>query len=208
MAWDTERTRTLLLEAATAEFATHGIAGGRIDRIALAAGINKERLYSYFGGKETLFDTVLEHQLSRAGDDVPPPAADTGPGGVADYAAGLLARHRSDPSLARLLLWEGLERGKAVAAERRASQAAEKAAAIAGALPGMTTAQAQHLLLTILTLANAWATLPNLTGMCGQEGEALVSAIRSAVLTLAESAGAPAAGRRPRRHKHPGVPAT
>ncbi|MGX9902297.1 TetR family transcriptional regulator [Arthrobacter sp. SA17] len=49
MAWDIERTKALLLQAATAEFSEKGLAGARIDRIAAAAGINKERIYQYFG---------------------------------------------------------------------------------------------------------------------------------------------------------------
>jgi AcrR family transcriptional regulator len=44
MAWDTERTKALLLAAATEEFSEKGLAGARVDRIAAAAGVNKERI--------------------------------------------------------------------------------------------------------------------------------------------------------------------
>ena len=40
MAWDVERTKQLLLDAATAEFSAYGMAGARIDRIAASAGVN------------------------------------------------------------------------------------------------------------------------------------------------------------------------
>jgi AcrR family transcriptional regulator len=57
---DAGRTRSRILGAATAEFARHGLAGARVDRIALAAGANKRMLYYYFGSKEALFLAVLE----------------------------------------------------------------------------------------------------------------------------------------------------
>ena len=53
------QSRETLLAAATEEFASHGLAGARIDRIAQAAGISKPMLYTYFGDKEALFDACL-----------------------------------------------------------------------------------------------------------------------------------------------------
>jgi len=63
MVWDTERTRRRLKEAAVAEFAEHGFAGTKMTSIAARAGINKERLYSYFGDKQALWDRVLADEL-------------------------------------------------------------------------------------------------------------------------------------------------
>jgi AcrR family transcriptional regulator len=57
---DAARTRARILEAATAEFAHHGLGGARVDRIARRAGANKRMLYYYFGSKEELFLAVLE----------------------------------------------------------------------------------------------------------------------------------------------------
>ena len=54
------RTRERILSAATAEFARHGLAGARVDRIAERAGANKRMLYHYFGAKEDLFLAALE----------------------------------------------------------------------------------------------------------------------------------------------------
>ena len=51
MAWDTQDTQRRLLEAARIEFARHGHDGATMARIAESAGINKERLYNYFGDK-------------------------------------------------------------------------------------------------------------------------------------------------------------
>jgi AcrR family transcriptional regulator len=57
---DSERTRTALMKAALKEFALHGFAGARIDRIADAAKCNMRMLYHYFGSKEGLYVAVLE----------------------------------------------------------------------------------------------------------------------------------------------------
>src|SRR5882724_13127637 len=57
---DAGRTQAAILEAATQEFARHGLGGARVDRIAARAKTNKRMLYYYFGGKEDLFLAVLE----------------------------------------------------------------------------------------------------------------------------------------------------
>jgi AcrR family transcriptional regulator len=62
---DPERTRTSILDAATREFARHGLGGARVDRIATRAGANKRMLYYYFGDKDGLFRAVLEHAYAR-----------------------------------------------------------------------------------------------------------------------------------------------
>jgi AcrR family transcriptional regulator len=49
-----------ILAAATRVFAQKGFDGARVDAIARAAKINKERLYHYFGDKDGLFTAVLE----------------------------------------------------------------------------------------------------------------------------------------------------
>jgi TetR/AcrR family transcriptional regulator len=53
-------TRTRILDAALSEFAAHGLAGARTDRIAHAAGVNKALLYYYFESKENLYVAALE----------------------------------------------------------------------------------------------------------------------------------------------------
>src|SRR6266705_302522 len=62
---DAERTRAAILEAATEEFARHGLGGARVDRISASAGANKRMLYYYFGDKEGLFLAVLEAAYAR-----------------------------------------------------------------------------------------------------------------------------------------------
>jgi AcrR family transcriptional regulator len=57
---DAEKTRALVLEAASVEFARHGLGGARVDRIAAQAGVNVRMLYYYFTSKDALFLAVLE----------------------------------------------------------------------------------------------------------------------------------------------------
>ena len=57
---DAEATKSRILAAATAEFASHGLAGARVDEIADRAGANKRMIYHYFGNKDGLFTAVLE----------------------------------------------------------------------------------------------------------------------------------------------------
>lgn len=48
-----------VLNAALGEFARHGYAGSRVDRIARLAGVNKAMIYYHFRGKEALYEQVL-----------------------------------------------------------------------------------------------------------------------------------------------------
>lgn len=76
MAGDSQATRARLLDAAFAEFAEHGLAGARVDRVAAAAGANKRMIYVYFGNKEQLFDRVVERCLAEGAEAVPFDVAD------------------------------------------------------------------------------------------------------------------------------------
>ncbi|WP_127523408.1 TetR/AcrR family transcriptional regulator [Mesorhizobium sp. Z1-4] len=80
---DRAATSEALLNAAIAEFAEHGFAGGRVDRIADSAGVNKQLVYHYFGNKDELYQAALEKIYtdirSKEGElhlaDLPPRAA-------------------------------------------------------------------------------------------------------------------------------------
>jgi AcrR family transcriptional regulator len=62
---DPDRTRARILEAATREFARHGLGGARVDRIAARARANKRMLYYYFGDKDGLFLAALEDRYAH-----------------------------------------------------------------------------------------------------------------------------------------------
>lgn len=102
---DATATRARILEAATTEFAAHGLAGARVDRLAERAGANKERIYAYFGSKEGLFDATVGENIDQLLDAVPFTADDL-PG----YAVALFDFNVSHPEFTRLALWHTLER--------------------------------------------------------------------------------------------------
>lgn len=87
------------------EFAAHGGAGARIDRIAEAAGANKRSLYVYFGSKEGLFDATLHHVITAMTEAVPLTEEDL-PG----YAGRLFDYVLEHPEGWRLSMWRQLER--------------------------------------------------------------------------------------------------
>ncbi|KXX54521.1 TetR family transcriptional regulator [Rhodococcus sp. LB1] len=99
-----EATRERILAAAKEEFARHGVAGARINRIAEAARASKDRLYAYFDSKEALFDAVIAQwiaetteQTALRGDDLP------------GYAGRLFDDYVAHPENARLQKWADLE---------------------------------------------------------------------------------------------------
>jgi AcrR family transcriptional regulator len=140
---DAEATKRRILDAATAEFAAHGIAGARVDRIAAAAGANKSLIYAYFGNKDGLFDAVFDAAVTSHIDQVPIDVDDL-PG----YAARLYDFRIASPELMRLVDWDRLERD-GIGAKSEVAQAAwaHKIKAIAraqkeGKLPSTLTADA------------------------------------------------------------------
>jgi len=61
-------TRARILDAALREFAAHGLAGARTERIAAAAGVNKALLYYYFDSKEKLYAAAFDLIAGRVRD--------------------------------------------------------------------------------------------------------------------------------------------
>ncbi|EHK82228.1 MULTISPECIES: TetR/AcrR family transcriptional regulator [Rhodococcus] len=104
MARDGDSTRDRILGAATAEFAEHGIAGARIERIAKAARTSKERVYAYFRGKEQLYRFVAARELEAMATAVPLDPADL-PG----YAVRVYDHVVAHPERLRLMQWGQLE---------------------------------------------------------------------------------------------------
>ena len=60
-----EQSRQLILRAATIEFATHGLAGARINRIVKKAASNPRMVYEHFGSKTALYVATLESALAE-----------------------------------------------------------------------------------------------------------------------------------------------
>src|SRR5215471_11714489 len=70
---DAQRTRQNILDVARREFAERGYSGARVDHIAARTRTTKRMIYYYFGGKEQLFEAVLEQAYSEI--RAPPSAA-------------------------------------------------------------------------------------------------------------------------------------
>lgn len=166
MAWDTKGTRRRLREAATAEFAAHGLEGTTMSSIAARAGVNKERLYNYFGDKATLWQSVLAQELERLASAVS--LRGVGLDDVGEFAGATFDHHAANPALARLLQWEGLEGGPAADGPRRTEHYREKVAQLAAAQNVGTLSDAlpaDHLAFALIALAAWWQTVPQLATM-------------------------------------------
>lgn len=153
---DAEATRTRILEAAVVEFSEHGLAGGRVDRIANAAQANKRSIYVYYGDKQGLFEAALTHVLSAASEAVPVTENDL-PG----FAGRLFDYVQARPEALRMNLWRMLERPEAgpddtsVYEEKlRAMVAPNKGPAPGGGLPP------SDLIVLITGLATSWMLSP------------------------------------------------
>ena len=166
MAWDTEGTRRRLKEAATVEFAERGLDGTTMARIAERAGINKERLYNYFGDKQALFRTVLCDELDKLAAAVSATGANLED--IGEFAGRTFDYHAAHPELARLLQWEGLAGGPAADEINRTAHYQRKVQAFAAAQrDGLLDDDLDpaHLVFLIIALAAWWQAVPQLARM-------------------------------------------
>ncbi|WP_320670544.1 TetR/AcrR family transcriptional regulator [Patulibacter defluvii] len=69
---DADRTREALLDAAKVEFAAKGLAGARVSEIAARAGVNKQLISYYFGGKAGLHQALLDRWKQQEADFTDP----------------------------------------------------------------------------------------------------------------------------------------
>jgi AcrR family transcriptional regulator len=159
-------TQRLLREAAMVEFAAHGSAGTTVTQIAARAGVNKERLYAYFGDKDALFDEVLTEALEELSRAVTPDGLIFGDMG--EVAGRTFDYYGEHPDLARLLLWEGLRDTPPVNATARIEHYSRKVAAAGqaqrdGSIDGGI--DASHLMFMVIGLAAWWFSVPQLATM-------------------------------------------
>lgn len=113
---EAESTQQRILDAAAAEFAEHGFAGSRVDRIAKLAGCNKQLLYHYFGSKEGLRHAVFRRGLVERGERLRNMT-----GAPDEMVAAGFATMGADENWIRMMLWERLSpAGLEFADERRA----------------------------------------------------------------------------------------
>ncbi|MGA0566409.1 TetR family transcriptional regulator [Rathayibacter sp. KR2-224] len=166
MAWDTDATRRRLRDAALVEFAAHGLDGTSVAAIADRAGVNRERLYSYYGDKEALWDFVLSSELERLAAAVQLTGA--GLDEIGEFAGATFDYHAAHPELGRLLQWEGLQPGPPANVDERTAHYREKVERFADAQrqgvldPSLDPA---HLVFALIALAAWWQTVPQLAEM-------------------------------------------
>ncbi len=191
MAWQTAETRRRLKEAATEEFAEFGPHGTTVDRIAARAGVNKERLYKYFGNKEQLFSAVLSDELAKIAAAVPLESLLAE--GIGEYAGQVFDYHAANPYLVRLLHWEGLTfQGEVPGEPGRTEYYRHKVTAFAAAQREKVLVgdmEAADLVFFVIALAAWWFAVPQVARMltgentddeaeCGRRRAAVVSAAR------------------------------
>jgi AcrR family transcriptional regulator len=153
---DPERKRRQLLEGALAEFAEHGIGGARVDRIATRAGVSAGLVYSFYEGKEGLFEAVYDAIVEQVVSGIPLDTDD-----LPEYAGRLYDAGLEHPAVMRFVAWYTLERGDAEPNVRPSvtKSMTEKVTAIEDAQRrGVVTDQrsAAELLALVLAIANMW----------------------------------------------------
>ena len=152
---DAEATRARLVDAAIREFAEFGIAGGRVDRIALHAKANKAQIYHYFGSKDQMFDAAFAEISNRVAAEVP-----FDPRDLPGYASKLADLYERHPEILRMATWQRLERPSDATNPRientvRGKLDAIRAAQQEGALSDRYPPEV--LLALVLNLAATWA---------------------------------------------------
>ncbi|MFC4501161.1 MULTISPECIES: TetR family transcriptional regulator [Streptomyces] len=182
---DPEATRARIFDAAVAEFARHGVAGARIDRIAAEAKANKQLIYAYFGNKAELFTRVLERTMLDLAVAVPVDADD-----IEGWVDSVMDYHATHPEVLRLLFWEGLEYGTAELPDEaeRQEHYREKIAVIReGQERGVVSdaIPAGDLFFLLISLANWAAAVPQLrrivVGAATDDSERLRDSVKEAV---------------------------
>lgn len=100
---DGAQTRAKIRDAAHTEFAAHGLAGARVDRIAKAAGANVQRIYAYHSDKAGLFRACVLDAVTDLDRAVGKPAD------VVTLAGRMFDHVGRDGHTLRILTWARLE---------------------------------------------------------------------------------------------------
>ncbi|MYW08517.1 TetR family transcriptional regulator [Streptomyces sp. SID2563] len=156
-----------ILDAATQEFAEHGIAGARIERIVSAARSNKAQLYGYFGNKEQLFDAIFFASLERITNVVPIDATD-----LADWAVRLYDEYLRRPDLIRLATWARLERrpaGHLVEGHEQYDDRKLRAIAEAQAAGRVRQGDPFDVMALVIAMSMAWSPVSNVYAATADE---------------------------------------
>ncbi|GGN82446.1 TetR family transcriptional regulator [Streptomyces albiflavescens] len=181
-----DSTRERIVAAAKEEFARHGIAGARVDRIAKQARTSKERVYAYFRSKEALYAHVAERELTALVE-----ATQMDPADLPGYAGILFDHFTARPDHYRLITWGRLE-----LAESATNPTGPLHATIAGKLDQLRDAQCVGLLdpawdpVDVLALINqiatTWVGQPEIGAAADQAAPSSVATRRAALVAAVE----------------------
>ena len=183
-----EVTAARILAAAVTEFSEHGLAGGRVDRIARAAAANIRMIYAHFGSKERLFEAALDAALTELAQAVPIDEAD-----LPEWAGRVFDHHRSRPQALRLSLWRELERPQL--GPESTDMYAAKLAAISSTATAPSV-QPLDLLVLLFGMAQAWWVTPGALRRADSIGDAdaRIARHRHALVTAARALCSPSQG--------------
>lgn len=148
---ETPDTPTRILDAAVQEFARHGLAGARVDRIATLAGANVRSIYAHFGNKEELFFAALNSALDSMAASVPLIDDD-----LPQWTGRLFDYHQAHPEALRIHLWRQLERPEQ--GQSSAQGYVDRVRAMAGV--DDVTARSVDTLVFLFGLAQSWYLSP------------------------------------------------
>ncbi|WP_282084652.1 TetR family transcriptional regulator [Streptomyces tendae] len=188
----TDSTRQRIVAAAKEEFARHGIAGARVDRIAKQARTSKERVYAYFRSKEALYAHVAERETTALIE-----ATQLDPADLPGYAGILFDHFTARPDHYRLITWGRLELAESADDTEAADDTSPLQATIAGKLDKLRDAQRIGLLdpvwdpVDVLALINqiamTWAGQPEIAAAAADQAvDPSVTARRAALVTAVE----------------------
>ena len=150
-----------VLDAAVYEFAEHGFAGARIERISQRAGTVDRMLYYYYGNKERLYQAVLEKiyadMIGAQRNFVTP---DDPVEGMRQLIEHSWDHYVSHPDLVRLLMNENLLRGKHIQQSRQVERTSFPLVETVSTLLASGQSQgvfrsdvsSEHMLMTIMSL--------------------------------------------------------
>jgi TetR/AcrR family transcriptional regulator len=167
---DAERTKARILDAAKAEFGAKGFSAARVSDIAERAGVNKQLISYYFGGKEGLYTELTtrwrQASTEMAHSDLPLDAV----------VAGFVMSNLYNRDWARLMVWSNLDTTSGPphqAADQSFMQAQVdelRRRQVAGELPD--DLDPAFLLLALFAAASAGVTLPRIVRMiCADDPE-------------------------------------
>lgn len=156
---DAERTREVILDAATRLFAAQGYAATGLQQVATEAGVARATPSYFFGSKEGLWKAVLEAQSRLLGQIVPNALAKRHTPSSREELLGLLVDlaldfYKEHPEFLRLMQWSELQGNfmfQEVATHRQAVQTAVDAAQLLLQGSALEQEDIRHVVLSLMS---------------------------------------------------------